>query len=32
MTVTALAVPAMHEFTGQAMTGRVLVYTVAVLA
>jgi hypothetical protein len=29
-TVTALAVPAMHEFTGQAMTGRVLVYGVAV--
>ena len=30
-TLTALAVPAMHEFTGQAMTGRVLVYAVAVL-
>ena len=29
-TLTALAVPAMHEFTGQAMTGRVLVYGVAV--
>ncbi len=30
-TLTALAVPAMHEFSGEAMTGRVLVYTVAVL-
>jgi hypothetical protein len=29
--LTALAVPAMHEFRGEAMTGRVLVYTVAVL-
>jgi hypothetical protein len=30
-TLTALAVPALHEFRGGAMTGRVLVYTVAVL-
>jgi hypothetical protein len=30
-TLTALAVPAMHEFRGEAMTGRVLVYAVAVL-
>ncbi len=29
-TLTALAVPAMHEFSGEAMSGRVLVYTVAV--
>ena len=30
-TLTALAVPAMHEFRGEAMAGRVLVYAVAVL-
>jgi hypothetical protein len=30
-TLTSLAVPAMHEFRGEAMTGRVLVYAVAVL-
>ncbi len=30
-TLTALGVPAMHEFRGEAMTGRVLVYAVAVL-
>jgi len=30
-TMAALAVPAMHEFGGEAMTGRVLVYAVAVL-
>jgi hypothetical protein len=30
-TLTALAVPAMHQFRGEAMTGRVLVYAVAVL-
>jgi hypothetical protein len=30
-TVTALAVPGMHEFRGEAMAGRVLVYAVAVL-
>ena len=30
-TFAALAVPAMHEFSGQAMTGRVLVYAVVVL-
>lgn len=30
-TLTALAVPAMHEFRGEAMTGRVLIYAFAVL-
>jgi len=30
-TLTALAIPAMHQFRGQAMSGRVLVYAVAVL-